>query len=150
MVGSVSTLNRLNSPSTPSRTPRTPKRGDAQKILCYAHRVDLDAAKAIFARYTNRFIAAYVFGSVAAGRADCASDLDVIVIRNTTAPMFDRMREIMDLRLQLGHADMLIYTPREVEQMLAEPGRDFVKQALRTGYRIEGSQHRGSPLAQTG
>ena len=118
--------------------------------LCYPRQVDLDSATVIFARYRDQFIAAYIFGSVAAGTEDSASDLDVIVVRDTAAPLFDRMREIMDLRLELGPADMLIYTPREVEQMLAEPGHDFVKQAIRTGYQIEGFQHRGSSLAQTG
>lgn len=73
--------------------------------------MDLAAASAIFARYAHQFVAVYVFGSVAAGTADEHSDIDVIVVRHTTKPFFDRMREIMDLRLEFGAADMLIYTP---------------------------------------
>lgn len=52
----------------------------------------------------------------------------------------------MDLRLEFGAADMLIYTPAELTQMLNEEGRYFVKQAIRTGYRIEGTQNRSKPL----
>ena len=111
--------------------------------------MDLAAASAIFARHAHQFVAAYVFGSVAAGTADQHSDIDVIVVRHTTLPFFDRMREIMELRLEFGAADMLIYTPDELEQMLAEEGRYFVKQAVHTGYRIEGTQRRGQSLAQT-
>ena len=111
--------------------------------------MDLAAASAIFTRYAHQFVVAYVFGSVAAGTADEHSDIDVIVVRHTTQPFFDRVREIMDLRLEFGAADMLIYTPAELEQMLAEDGRYFVKEAVQTGYRIEGTQQRSRPLAQT-
>ena len=104
---------------------------------------DIADVSAIFARYADQFVAAYVFGSVASGTADEYSDIDVIVVRHTTLPFFDRLREIMKLRLEFGAVDMLIYTPAELEQMLAEDGRYFVKQAVRTGYRIEGTQKRG-------
>ena len=92
--------------------------------------MDLAAASAIFARYAHQFVVAYVFGSVAAGTADEHSDIDVIVVRHTTQPFFDRVREIMELRLEFGAADMLIYTPAELEQMLAENGRYVTIQPL--------------------
>ena len=116
---------------------------------CYAFRVDLRTAKSIFARHSADFVVAYVFGSVAAGSADEHSDIDVILVRHTALPYFDRVREVMDLRLALGAADLLIYTPAELEEMLAEEGRYFVKQAVRTGQRIEGTQQRSGSLAQT-
>ena len=104
--------------------------------------MNLDTARAIFARHADKFITAYVFGSVAAGTADEHSDIDVILVRDTALPFFDRVREIMDLRLEFGAADMLIYTPAELDEMLAEEGRYFFKHAVRTGYRIEGTQQR--------
>ena len=116
---------------------------------CYGCRVDLRTAKSIFARHSADFVVAYVFGSVAAGSADEHSDIDVILVRNTALPFFDRVREVMDLRLALGAADLLIYTPAELAEMLAEEGRCFVKQAVRTGQRIEGTQQRSGSLAQT-
>ena len=102
--------------------------------------MDLAAASAIFTRYSEQFVVAYVFGSVAAGTADEHGDIDVIVVRHTTQAFFDRMREIMELRLEFGAADMLIYTLAESEQMLAEDGRYFVKHAVRAGNRIEGAR----------
>ena len=33
----------------------------------------------------------------------------------------------MDLRLEFGAADLLIYTPGELDEMLAEEGRYFVQ-----------------------
>ena len=110
--------------------------------------MNLDTAKAIFARHADKFIAAYVFGSVAAGTSDEHSDIDVILVRDTALPFFDRVREIMDLRLEFGAADLLIYTPGELDEMLAEEGRYFVKHAVRTGHRIEGTQPRGGSVAQ--
>ena len=111
--------------------------------------MDLRAAQSIFARHGADFILAYVFGSVATGRADEHSDIDVILVRDTALPFFDRVREVMELRLALGAADLLIYTPAELEEMLAEEGRHFVKQAVRTGQRIEGTQQRSGSLAPT-
>ena len=111
--------------------------------------MDLDAAKSIFARHADDFRVAYVFGSVAAGTADEHSDIDVIVVRDTALPFFDRVREIMDLRLELGAADLLIYTPAELEQMLGQEGRYFIKQVIRTGYRVEGTQPRSKSVAET-
>ena len=54
--------------------------------------MDLAAVSTIFARYADQFVAVYMFGSVAAGTADEHSDIDVIVVRHTTQPFFDRMR----------------------------------------------------------
>ena len=117
---------------------------------CYARHVNLRTAEAIFTRHARQFIVAYVFGSVAAGTADRYSDVDVILVRDTDLPFFDRVREVMDLRLALGAADVLIYTPTELARMLGWEDRCFVKYAVRTGYRIEGTQQRSKPLAQAG
>lgn len=111
--------------------------------------MDLRTAKSIFARHRADFVVAYLFGSVATGSADEHSDIDVILVRDTALPFFDRIREVMDLRLALGAADLLIYTPEELAEMLAEEGRHFVKQSVRTGQRIEGTQQRSGPVAQT-
>ena len=117
------------------------------RLPCYPHAVNLDTAEAIFARHADKFITAYVFGSVAAGTADEHSDIDVILVRDTSLPFFDRIREIMDLRLEFGAADLLIYTPAELNGMLAEDGRYFFKHAVRTGHRIEGTQPRSRSVA---
>jgi len=89
------------------------------------------------AEVARAYIEAYIYGSVARGEEDRHSDLDIVVVRETEAAFFDRMREIMDLRRDLGSADMWIYTPAELDSMLAEPGRHFLKNIVETGYRIE-------------
>ena len=112
--------------------------------------MDLDTAKAVFARHADKFITAYVFGSVADGTADEHSDIDVILVRDTGLPFFDRIREVMDLRLEFGAADLLIYTPAELEEMLREEGRYFFKRAVETECRIEGTQQRSRAVAEAG
>ena len=71
-------------------------------------------AEGIVSRHPRQFIVAYVFGSVAAGTADRCSDVEVILVCGADLPFFDRVREVMDLRLARGAADLLIYTPTEL------------------------------------
>ncbi len=61
----------------------------------------------------------YIFGSVARGEDDELSDLDVVVIKRTAAPFFDRLREVARLLLpaSLGAVDILVYTPEEFAEM---------------------------------
>jgi len=125
-------------------------RSTRRAASCYNRCMDLAAAKRTLERYRDLYIAAYIFGSVARNQSDRHSDIDLILVRETNLPFFDRMREVMDLRLELGNADMLIYTPGELAAMLGEPGRYFVKQAVQSGYRVEGKQSRSDPLASTG
>ena len=100
----------------------------------------------VLKRHRPDFINAYVFGSVLSGRTDEYSDVDLLLVRKTELPFFDRLREIMSLRREFGNLDLLIYTPEELEDMLSEPGRDFVKNIVKTGYRIEGTQNRSRTL----
>lgn len=76
----------------------------------------------------------YLFGSVARGEDDELSDIDVVVIKRTALPFFDRLREVARLLpAEIGGVDILVYTPEEFAamqqggnafaQMLAEEGR---------------------------
>ncbi len=54
----------------------------------------------------------YLFGSWARGEADELSDLDVVLIKRTTPPFFERLREARRLvPAALGGVDLLVYTP---------------------------------------
>ena len=79
---------------------------------------------------------AIVFGSYARGEADRHSDLDLIIIADTNVDWFDRYRAFPGVyNIWRGGIDMLIYTPEELEKMLAS-GRAFIVDALWEGVTI--------------
>ena len=51
----------------------------------------------------------YVFGSWARGEADELSDLDLVVIKSTTVPFFERLREVSRL---LGQVQWIFWCTR--------------------------------------
>ena len=60
----------------------------------------------------------YLFGSWARGEADELSDVDIVVIKQTTSPFLSRLREAGALLpLETGAVDLLVYTPEEFESM---------------------------------
>jgi predicted nucleotidyltransferase len=73
-----------------------------------------------------------LFGSVARGEADADSDLDVLVIKDTTDPFVHRLEAMAELCPRGVHADILVYTPDELRQMV-DDGNPFILQALREG-----------------
>ena len=73
-----------------------------------------------------------LFGSVARGEADADSDLDVLVIKDTTDPFVHRLEAMAKLCPPGVHADILVYTPHELRQMV-DDGNPFILQALQEG-----------------
>jgi predicted nucleotidyltransferase len=76
----------------------------------------------------------YLFGSWAREEEDELSDLDLVVIKRTTAPFFDRLMEVGRLLpAGAGGVDVLVYTPDEfaamqrngnaLAELIAEEGR---------------------------
>jgi predicted nucleotidyltransferase len=60
----------------------------------------------------------YLFGSWAQGEEDELSDMDVVVIKQTASPFFDRLREVSRLLpAEIGGLDILVYTPEEFAMM---------------------------------
>jgi predicted nucleotidyltransferase len=98
-------------------------------------------------RYSDSYLRAYVHGSVAKGTDDEHSDVDLVLIWNTGAAFFDRIREVMELVLELGKVDVLIYAQEEQREMLAEPGRYFLREVFEKWVVIEGTQDRSAALA---
>ncbi len=73
-----------------------------------------------------------LFGSMARGDADEYSDIDLIVIKDTEERFVRRLVEITAfIPLDIG-VDVLVYTPKELENMQAE-GNPFIEQALKEG-----------------
>lgn len=61
----------------------------------------------------------YVFGSWARGEDDDLSDLDVVVIKETRLPFFERLLTVAKLfPEELSAVDLLVYTPDEFAAML--------------------------------
>ena len=78
-----------------------------------------------------------LFGSLAEAKAHEDSDLDLLIIKDTTAPPLQRMREA--IRLCRGKPpmttigiDCLVYTPSEVEERL-RLGDPFITRIIARG-----------------
>jgi predicted nucleotidyltransferase len=73
-----------------------------------------------------------LFGSTARGEADADSDLDVLVIKDTSEPFMKRLELMAELCPPGVHADILVYTPSELKSMV-EDGNPFILRALEEG-----------------
>jgi len=73
-----------------------------------------------------------LFGSAARGEADDASDLDILVIKETAEPFVSRLERMAELCPPGVYADILVYTPQEIDRMVAD-GNPFIIQALAEG-----------------
>ena len=109
--------------------------------------MELSAVRQVLLQYSSLFLRAYIYGSVALGRGDENSDVDLVLIRETELPFFERVREVFDIILALAPVDIMIYSEQEFRDLLLEPGRYFLKDVAATGVMIEGTQGRGSPVA---
>jgi len=58
-----------------------------------------------------------VFGSLASGEVHSWSDIDLVVIKQTDLPFFQRLQEVRHLLHPRVGTDILVYTPEEFEQL---------------------------------
>lgn len=85
----------------------------------------------------------HLFGSWARGEADELSDLDVVVIKRTAAPFFDRLREVAKLLpAGMGGVDVLVYTPEEFAAMRRD-GNAFAEMIAEEARLIYGGRTEG-------
>ncbi len=85
----------------------------------------------------------YLFGSRGRGEEDDLSDLDIVVIKRTTSPFFDRLREVASLLpAGTGAADVLVYTPEEFATMRGE-GNAFADMIVEEARLIYGPEENG-------
>lgn len=102
--------------------------------------------------HANGACQAIVFGSFARGTATRHSDLDLLVIENTSTPFLKRIDRYFDPlteRLGLG-IDVLVYTPKEMETIKHRP---FIRTALKEGVLVYESRtipERSKTLASPG
>jgi len=58
-----------------------------------------------------------LFGSAARGSIGDDSDVDLVVIKNTSLPFFDRLKEVAAVCRWRYAFDVLVYTPEEFDEM---------------------------------
>jgi predicted nucleotidyltransferase len=58
-----------------------------------------------------------LFGSYARGKRDLFTDLDILIVMRTEKSFVDRLKEIYPLLALPVDADILCYTPEEVERL---------------------------------
>jgi predicted nucleotidyltransferase len=76
-------------------------------------------------RLQGRVEAAYLFGSLAEGRATRDSDIDLLLVAQTDKPFLERWRDFSDI-LQGEYAiDLLVYTPAEFKRLTSNPTVGF-------------------------
>ena len=74
-----------------------------------------------------------LFGSLAKAEVGEWSDLDLVIIKDTSKPFFQRLKEVALLcRPSIG-VDFLVYTPAEFTQMLAENNPFILEEIVRKG-----------------
>lgn len=71
-----------------------------------------------------------LFGSYAAGRRDLFTDLDLLVVMDTSLDFVSRIAELTRQLKAEVPVDLLVYTPEEMERMRDRP---FIRHALATG-----------------
>jgi predicted nucleotidyltransferase len=75
----------------------------------------------------------YLFGSWARGEGDELSDVDLVMIMESDSPFLERSLNVMKLLpTDLGAVDLMVYTPEEFRQMLAD-GNAFAEMLLEEG-----------------
>ena len=72
-----------------------------------------------------------LFGSFCAGQIGEWSDLDIVIVKETTAPFLDRTRQVLELLQPRVGADVLVYTPQEFGRLCR--GRAFIRQEILKG-----------------
>jgi len=91
-----------------------------------------------------------LFGSTATGTARPDSDIDLLIIKNTKQPYFDR---ILELRRSINTArriDAIVLTPQEYDRAIEENRYFLVKEILPNGLKIyerPRARHRRSRVA---
>jgi len=82
-------------------------------------------AQAFREKLEGRVQAAYFFGSVADGRLNPHSDIDLILVQETDKPFLQRFEDFPDLYDIVPALDFLVYTPEEFARLTTNPTVGF-------------------------
>lgn len=88
---------------------------------------------------TNAIVSGYqpekiiLFGSRASGRSGPDSDIDLLVIKNTTDRYWDRIHKIVPLLRGMPSVDLFVLTPTELDKSIADNRYFLTKEILPKG-----------------
>lgn len=74
-----------------------------------------------------------LFGSMATGNVTEWSDLDLVIIKETSLPFLQRLKQVALLCLAPVSVNYFVYTPQEFEQMVAERHHFICNEVLAKG-----------------
>lgn len=100
---------------------------------------DLDELKRRLAPHLQRARKVVAFGSVARGDSDQWSDLDLLIVAETSRPFLERFKDFAGLYNVWPRLDLLIYTPAEIARMIAEEN-PLVLRALAEGVVVHSTE----------
>lgn len=78
----------------------------------------------------NRCSEAYLFGSYARNEAHQHSDVDLIVVADSSRPIVERFKDFFDIVLQFAPIDLIVYSRDEWRRLKTKPN-PLVKHARR-------------------
>jgi len=84
----------------------------------------------------DRCLSAWLFGSFARGEERSGSDIDLIIVAETSRPFIERPRDFDDLWSIFPALDLLVYTPVEFAQLLQSHESGFKAQLKREMVRL--------------
>lgn len=58
-----------------------------------------------------------LFGSLAEGDIHDWSDIDLLVVKETSKPFYERLEEVVEIVKPNVGTDIIVYTPKELEEM---------------------------------
>lgn len=85
-----------------------------------------------------------LFGSLASAEVKEWSDLDLVIIKNTSRPFLQRLKEVALLCQPSVGADFLVYTPDEFARMRAQGNPFIIEEVVRKGKVLYERQSSGS------
>jgi predicted nucleotidyltransferase len=74
-----------------------------------------------------------LFGSLANDSVGDWSDIDLLIVKDTPLPFYQRLREVALLCPAWVGVDFLVYTPNELNQMIAEHNPFVVEEIIGKG-----------------
>ena len=74
-----------------------------------------------------------LFGSMASGTVHEWSDLDLVIVKDTSKPFLQRLKEVALMCQASVGVDFLVYTPNELAQMVEEKNPFILEEIIQRG-----------------